>query len=332
MYNIHENNYRSIKKEYESKHGAIVYLRGICIACILIPLLLFGKFGDDSSVTLARIILVWIIIMGIALIVLAVIGSNTTKVIKECESVEWRLEMQRMTDKEKRLNEAFKKIGIIDRTIKDRLCIGNNKLYILDGPDMEVVRKYADKMEDDSLKKQARVKLDMHSIDLEDILFFTKEGDVQYTTSISGGGGGGSSIGGAIVGGVIAGEAGAIIGSRKKIEEIKSVENKYDSRESVIRYKKDNKILEKRYMGFEIYEFLFKYIPEKDLLNVQLIKSNSNSTDDNRENESQYNITESNDRTNNLEEKLLKLKELYDKSLIDKEEYEKKRKEIIDSI
>ena len=49
-------------------------------------------------------------------------------------------------------------------------------------------------------------KLSYNEIPVSDIQYYSKEGDVQYTTKISGGGGGGSSISGAVVGGLIAGE------------------------------------------------------------------------------------------------------------------------------
>lgn len=75
--------------------------------------------------------------------------------------------------------------------------------------------------------------LEVH-IPIEDILYFKESGQIYRDTIISGGGGqvGGSSIPGAIIGGVIAGPAGAIIGSRTKstIEPIKTEIKETDER------------------------------------------------------------------------------------------------------
>lgn len=64
----------------------------------------------------------------------------------------------------------------------------------------------------------------------QSIVALTQEGDVYYTTEVHGGGGGGSSIKGAVIGGVLAGEAGAIIGSRKATDPIKSTTQRIDER------------------------------------------------------------------------------------------------------
>lgn len=68
------------------------------------------------------------------------------------------------------------------------------------------------------------------SIDKKYVVSLSQEGNIHYTTEIHGGGGGGSSIKGAIVGGIIAGEAGAIIGSRKEAEPITSSTKQIDDR------------------------------------------------------------------------------------------------------
>lgn len=68
------------------------------------------------------------------------------------------------------------------------------------------------------------------TIEKKSVVDITQEGNVHYTTEVRGGGGGGSSIKGAIVGGVIAGEAGAIIGSRKATDPITSSTKQIDDR------------------------------------------------------------------------------------------------------
>lgn len=67
-------------------------------------------------------------------------------------------------------------------------------------------------------------------IEKKSIVSVSQEGNVHYTTEVQGGGGGGSSIKGAVIGGVIAGEAGAIIGSRKSTDPITSSTKQIDDR------------------------------------------------------------------------------------------------------
>lgn len=153
--------------------------------------------------------------------------------------------------------------------------------------------------------------LDYTVIPVERIQFYTKEGDIQYTTKISGGGGGGSSLSGAIIGGLIAGESGAIIGSRQQINPISSTTQKHDSRKTILKYYGDNGLVVIEFDGFDAYNYFQHHMPEKDLLSVQL-----QSTQDNPKN-------------NDIKGKLQTLKKLYEEGLIDDAEYSTKRKEIL---
>lgn len=107
----------------------------------------------------------------------------------------------------------------------------------------------------------------------DDIAYYEKTGDIQYTSKVSGGGGGGSSIKGAIVGGIIAGEAGAIIGSRNKINEVNTVVETHDTRQTVLYYKKDGGVHTLSVKGYAFYEYLLKHIPEKDLIYKSLMNN-----------------------------------------------------------
>lgn len=98
------------------------------------------------------------------------------------------------------------------------------------------------------------------SFNLDDIKYYQIIGSHRNEQYISGGGGGGSSIKGAVIGGLIAGDVGAIIGSRKKTEEITTEYKEIDDRELKIIFK-DNKEL---IMCFDFYEFLLDYIPDKE--------------------------------------------------------------------
>lgn len=151
----------------------------------------------------------------------------------------------------------------------------NDKVYFFPFSIKDKMREYANGHFAESNETDINSfieEINNYSCDVNNICFFFKEGDVQYTTSISGGSikGGGSSIGGAIIGGLIAGDAGAIIGSRRKIEseEIKTVENEHDTRVSVITNKSGTV---RRFYGFDAYDFWLKNLPEKDLRLVILI-------------------------------------------------------------
>lgn len=116
--------------------------------------------------------------------------------------------------------------------------------------------------------------VEYEKIAYDDIVFFTKEGDVTYTTEVSGGGisGGGSSLTGAIVGGAVAGSTGAIIGSRKEITStpIESRTVQHDDTSTRIRYKVGEQYKERTFDGFEVYDYLITVIGDKDLLQMQL--------------------------------------------------------------
>ena len=110
-------------------------------------------------------------------------------------------------------------------------------------------------------------------IPLEDLIYFKKEGSVQYTTEVSGGGtslGGaviGGIIGGAVVGGAIASATGAIIGSRKPV---KSQTVEHDNRVTIIKTRTNE------YTGVaELYDVLMDVIPEKELSYI-LVTGNAN--------------------------------------------------------
>lgn len=106
----------------------------------------------------------------------------------------------------------------------------------------------------------------------EDIIYFRKTGDIQYTTEISGGKvtGGGSSIGGAVVGGLLAGDAGAIIGSRKKIESEGITTNvvEHDSRKVLLKTK-----TQEVEFDLDMYDILMRFIPEKEYTYIMATKS-----------------------------------------------------------
>ena len=90
---------------------------------------------------------------------------------------------------------------------------------------------------------------------LSDIKYYKIKGSERKEQYVSGGG---SSIKGAVVGGIIAGDTGAIIGSRKGIE---TTYKDVDDREIIVTLK-DGKEVE--LVDLECYELLLDYIPEKE--------------------------------------------------------------------
>lgn len=118
------------------------------------------------------------------------------------------------------------------------------------------------KVDDSKLNDYIYVK----KIPVESIKFYQKSGDIQREVKITGGGGGGSSIEGAVVGGLIAGEAGAVIGSRKKTDPIKSETVVHDEREVVLYYyeNENDTILQKMTFFEDAYKIFLSWIPGKE--------------------------------------------------------------------
>lgn len=150
-------------------------------------------------------------------------------------------------------------------------------------------------------------------ISFRDILYYGMEGNIS-TNAIVSSSGGGSSITGALVGGAIAGDAGAIIGSRKK-NIVSTTLRTTDSRKIEIYFRENGSDTRVIIEDPDIYKQLLIKIPEKEISNYL----NSNTKQ------------ESVISSENIEEKLSKLKNLLDKGYIDETEYKKLRSEILDT-
>lgn len=162
---------------------------------------------------------------------------------------------QYSTKYDKTLEEYQKSENYFDSEIR-HYCIIDNKLRIL--PFKETLYgafKYGNGIVPTELNEEI--------YDLDKVKYYSIEGSISERQYISGGGGGGSSVSGAIVGGLIAGEAGAIIGSRKQTEAIKTTYLKTDDRKLVITFK-DGTTLK---LIIDIYELLLESIPEKEYSN-----------------------------------------------------------------
>lgn len=98
------------------------------------------------------------------------------------------------------------------------------------------------------------------NLKISDILFWVEKGSLSYTTNISGGG---INIEGAIKGALIAGDAGAIIGSR---ESISTTTKEHDTREIIVKMTNGEE-----YNFSYTYKDAFNYlIPEKEYTFIQM--------------------------------------------------------------
>lgn len=95
------------------------------------------------------------------------------------------------------------------------------------------------------------------------IKYYTKDGTISYTNEIINKGKN-ISISGAVVGGLIAGESGAIIGSRKDMNKIENIAVKHDEINTYIYFERDNEIKLVEIKGNEFYQRILHFIPEKE--------------------------------------------------------------------
>lgn len=100
-------------------------------------------------------------------------------------------------------------------------------------------------------------------IKYDKIKYFTKDGTVSYTNEIIDNGKN-ISISGAVIGGLVAGEAGAIIGSRKDMNKIENVTVKHDEIYTYIYFEGNNDIKLVEIKGSEFYHHLLHLMPEKE--------------------------------------------------------------------
>lgn len=164
------------------------------------------------------------------------------------------------------------------------------------------------------------VTLKINSVPVEQIEYFSKQGEVFRENKISGGGGGGSSIGGAVAGGLIAGEAGAVVGSRKKVNDIKSELITHDTRETFLNYFIDS---ERHSLFFDndAFQIFNDLIPEKEFSIVNALRSSEII-------KNQVSTNEQKSVTDQLRE----LAKLRDDRIITENEFNEKKKKLLDKI
>jgi hypothetical protein len=161
----------------------------------------------------------------------------------------------------------------------------------------------------------------INKINIDNILFFQEKGDIQYSTSVSGGGGqgGGVNPSGAVLGGLLFGEAGAIVGSNAgtniKINAVTSTTKKHDDRYVILRYKADGTdIISEEKFSFEVYNVFMELFPEKEYSYISL---NTNSKPKNEK------------ANGDPLDQIRKLKELLDLGALNQEEFDAKKKQLL---
>ena len=155
-------------------------------------------------------------------------------------------------------------------------------------------------------------------IKYENIKFFTKDGTVTYTNQMINKGKN-ISVSGAVIGGLIAGDAGAIIGSRKDANQFENVTVRHDDTQTYIYYgTNDDNIKVINIKGDNFYRSLLQLIPEKNYETVM----------HNMQNSSQQQYEENTD----IKSKLKQLKVMYEEGLIVEDEYNSKKSELLNNL
>lgn len=97
----------------------------------------------------------------------------------------------------------------------------------------------------------------------ENIQYYTKDGSIKYTNQVVNNGNN-ISLSGAIVGGIVAGGVGAIIGSRKDMNQLENITVKHDEVHTYVYYKDNDIIKVLDIEGNDFFQFIIKLIPEKE--------------------------------------------------------------------
>lgn len=164
-------------------------------------------------------------------------------------------------------------------------------------------------------------KVILYKIPLDKIEYYATKGELVHENKITGGGGGGSSIGGAVVGGVIAGGVGAVIGSRKKNDPIKSELITHDRRETFINFFNDKDEKHSMFFDFDAYNIFIELMPEKAFEIVSAIKANAI-----------LNKVVNESKSSSITDQIRELAKLKDEGILTEEEFNNKKKELLDKI
>lgn len=129
------------------------------------------------------------------------------------------------------------------------------------------MEKYFERNSISAVSKPDVSQLQVISVPIEDILYFEEVGELRKYTKVSGGG---TSLKGALTGYIIAGDVGAVIGSR---EPIKTQVVSEDDRIVELIYKNYDGEIENLEFTHDAYAVLKKLIPEKELRRITNLKN-----------------------------------------------------------
>lgn len=278
---------------------------------------------EDSIEVLAILILI-LLVVSVILFIIGGIGVDIENKKEKEKSMDdlienmekFQLEYDNYADKmgvvrsdiRVTLFEFTEKRDVFPVHIPHYLWIGNDTLNLFP------MSEYYKENETSAIYKPDVLTLQLKSIPIESILYFEEIGELRKYTKLSGGG---SSLKGALVGYAIAGDAGAIVGSR---EPIKTEVISEDDRRIELIYKNQDGDIENLEFTHDAYKVLTKLIPSKNLKAVAKL------------NISPQNIVSDHDLHNShtIKDKLKQLNDLKAEGLITEEKFTVQKQKILD--
>lgn len=310
---MNENNKKKIHPE------KIVFVGVLVEVFLIIFNILISVFGVGNA-NLFLLVLVLMIVVG-SMIAYGYIGIKKQNINKENKIVENMNQFQR------EYNEYIEKLGVVKCDTQVTLIEMNeydfesqipHYLWIADDNlNMFPMSKYYKESRTSAIYKPDVSTLHLITISLESILYFEEVGELRKYTKVSGGG---TSLKGALVGYVIAGDIGALIGSRSSIEtEIVSE----DDRRIELIYRDQDDTINNIEFTYDAYYILKKIIPSKEFrriirLNMSQGANKSNNID--------------NQNFEKVKNKLEQLNELQKEGLINEKEFLERKNDILNSL
>lgn len=123
------------------------------------------------------------------------------------------------------------------------------------------------------------------------------------------------------MGHLIAGGAGAVIGSRKKVDEVKSELVTHDTRETYINYFDPENVRRSLFFDVDAYQVLNDLIPDKEYNIVSQLNTSK-----------LINSTPNSDKKNSITDQIRELSALKDEGIISEQEFNEKKKILLDRI
>lgn len=309
----------------EMRKFYILYLVGATLAFVVL-VSLFGSLFNWDGVCMAPLVVVY----GVIAIVLIKFIVSTSKQMKMEKDEELALGavMNTYDDIKRRVNIPFnaKLIDFLHAGPYSSLNIANssNGFHVWKSENELKFFPNSPRKSDSIYKTQMVIT----TLPFDRIDRFEKTGELFRETKISGGGGGGSSLTGAIVGGAIAGDAGAVIGSRKKVNPVTSQLITHDSRETAFFYFSEKNQRHTWFFNLDAYNVFSELIPEKESSVVNAVKTSQIIQNQafSQKREQMF------DHKASVTDQLRELAKLRDEGIISEQEFIEKKKILLDKI